>query len=186
MVLAAATVVSTHLDQTQQQNAESNRWGLCASAAPSAILDHSSLGREAILLPAAEMASAPAFHVVQCLFCFYFCFVTGETLGNSGPRCQRAAPSAARAPSGPAGPAPPALPGNARHVPQLPAEPQIPLPGDSPKHFFAFHFISFPEFSFRLRATRADTAPPRSLGLNPQGINFKLLPRGAGSTLLGS
>lgn len=29
------------------------------------------------------MASALAFHVVQCLFCFYFYFVTWETLGNS-------------------------------------------------------------------------------------------------------
>lgn len=28
------------------------------------------------------MASALPFHVVQCLFCFYFCFVTWETLGN--------------------------------------------------------------------------------------------------------
>lgn len=36
----------------------------------SCFLDLSSLGREAMLLPAAEMASALAFHVVQCLFGF--------------------------------------------------------------------------------------------------------------------
>lgn len=65
-----------HIWIKQQQNAESNRWGLCVSAALNAILDHSNLGREAVLLPAAEMASAVAFRVVQCLFCFYFCFVT--------------------------------------------------------------------------------------------------------------
>lgn len=56
------------------------------------------------------------------------------------------------------------------------AEPKIQLPGSSPKDFFVFLFMSFPEFSFRLTTTRADTAPPRSLGLNPQRINFKLLP----------
>lgn len=157
MVLAAATVVSTHLDQTQQQNAGSNTWGFCVLAAPNAILDHSNLGREAILLPAADMASALAFHVAQCLFCFYFCFVTRESLGNSGSR-----------------PAPLPPPSHSRQMlamartsegressPCCPGQKAIHLAGSSPEDSFVFHFM-FPEFSFRLPTTRADTAPPAS------------------------
>lgn len=77
MVLAVAVVVSTHWDQTHQQNAESKRQGLCVTAAPKAILDHSSLGREAIPLPAAEMAGARAFSccAVFVLFLFLFCYL---------------------------------------------------------------------------------------------------------------
>lgn len=148
MVLAAATVVSAHLDQTQQQNAGSSRWGLCVLAAPNAILDHSTLGREATLLPAAEMASALAFHVAQCLFCFYFCFVTRESLGNSG---SRPAPSAAGRPQGPQGPRLPhpipAFPTNARRGPRFRGQRELLLlpgaEGDSagwiqPKRFFCF------------------------------------------------
>lgn len=52
----------------------------------------------------------------------------------------------------------------------------IRLSPSSPKGSFGFHFMSLPEFSFRLATTRAGIAAPRSLGLNPQRINFELLP----------
>lgn len=90
----------------------------------------------------------PGFYVAQCLFCFYFCFVTRESLGNSG---SRPAPSAAGRPQGPRGPRLPhpipAFPTNARRGPRFRGQRELLLlpgaEGDSagwiqPKRFFCF------------------------------------------------
>ena len=199
MVLAAAVVVSTRSDQTHQQNAESRRWGLHVSAAPEAILDRSSLGREQRSFQLRRWQSAPAFHAAWCLFCFDFCFVTGETLGNGlsvGQRQPRA-PARRAVPSGACAPQPHRNASAGQENERFPSdllphshgplatsyspdgsvargEPTIQLSGSSPndRFFVRFLFMSFPGLSLWLTTTNAGTVHSCYFGLNPHRINF--------------
>lgn len=124
---------------------------------------------------------------VFVLFLFLFCYLrdpwkqAGPGAGAAGcalcrPPALRAAPSPHRPHSRPHSRRMPATSHSSTEGSAARRDSEIQLSGSSPKDSFVFHFMSLPEFSFRLTTARADTAAPRSLGLNPQRINFKLLP----------
>jgi len=133
------------------------------------------------------------------LFCFDFCFVTGETLGNGlsvGQRQPRA-PARRAVPSGACAPQPHRNASAGQENERFPSdllphshgplatsyspdgsvargEPTIQLSGSSPndRFFVRFLFMSFPGLSLWLTTTNTGTVHSCYFGLNPHRINF--------------
>lgn len=124
LVLAAVTVVSTHLDQTQQQNAESKTWGLlcfCSQRNPGPQQSWKGGNTPS----SCRNGKRPAFSccTVFVLFLFLFCYLRAPWKQ----RVPAPAPSAAGRPQGPRSPRlPHPIPNKGSPRPAVPRAARVP------------------------------------------------------------